>query len=102
MISQNKEDNTRTFIISFFCGDDTIQVYEYAERNSGIWTGKFLERSKHKHPITNKYYAEKDFVLGDTIVLRNYKFQLLRADEFTVKYMIVMHFSQGFLLTQHS
>lgn len=87
MISENKEDNIRKFIISFFCGDDTVQVYEQAERNSGIWAGKFLEKKKHKHPITNKYYTEKDFQVGETVVLANYRFQLLRVDEFTYKYM---------------
>ena len=24
LISENKEDNKRSFIVSFFCGDDTI------------------------------------------------------------------------------
>jgi len=87
LISENKEDNTRTFIISFFCGDDTVQVYEHTERNSGVWAGKFLEKAKHKNPITNTYYAEKDFNLGNTIVLNQFRFQLLRCDEFTYKYM---------------
>jgi len=87
LISENKEDNIRKFIISFFVGDDTIQVYENAERNSGIWAGKFLERKKHKSPITNGYYTEKDFQLGENIVLANYRFQLLRVDEFTYRYM---------------
>jgi len=87
MISENKEDNIRKFIISFFCGDDTIQVYEQSERNSGIWAGKFLERKKHKNPISNNYYAEKDFQVGENVVLANYRFQLLRVDEFTYKYM---------------
>jgi hypothetical protein len=28
LISQIKDYNNRKFIISFFCGDDTIQVYQ--------------------------------------------------------------------------
>lgn len=87
MISENKEDNIRQFIISFFCGDDTIQVFEYAERNSGLWSGKFLEKQRHKSPITGKYYVEKDFQVGETVSLAKYKFQLLKCDEFTYKYM---------------
>lgn len=27
MISEVKEEHNRKFIISFFCGDDTVQVY---------------------------------------------------------------------------
>ena len=42
MISESKEDNIRKFIIAFFCGDDTIQIYQNADKNSGIWGGKFL------------------------------------------------------------
>jgi hypothetical protein len=87
LISENKEDNTRTFIISFFCGDDTVQVYEKTERNSGVWAGKFLEKNKHKNPITNQYYSEKDFMLGNTVVLNQFRFQLLRCDEFTYRYL---------------
>lgn len=87
LISQTKDDNTRNFIISFFCGDDTIQVYEVADKNSGIWRGKFLERSRHMNPLNSKYYTERDFQIGETIQLSVYKFQLLRADEFTHKYM---------------
>lgn len=42
LISQNKDEHNRKFIISFFCGDDTVQVYQNADKNSGIWGGKFL------------------------------------------------------------
>lgn len=39
------------------------------------------------NPLTSKYYTERDFQIGETIQLTVYKFQLLRADEFTHKYM---------------
>jgi EF-hand domain-containing protein 1 len=42
LISQIKDEQNRKFIISFFCGDDTAQVYQNADKNSGIWGGKFL------------------------------------------------------------
>jgi hypothetical protein len=88
MISENKDDNHRKFIVSLFCGDDTIQVYEQAERNSGIWAGKFLERRQHKHPVTGEYYTAKDMMIGEIVTLANYKFQLLKADEFTHRFMV--------------
>lgn len=87
LISEVREENTRRFIISFYCGDDTIQVYQTSERNSGIWGGKFLERSRQKNPLTNEYYNEKDFQLGSIVQFNVYKFQLMRGDEFTVNYM---------------
>ena len=61
LLSETKDDNSRTFIISFFCGDDTIQVYEVADKNSGIWKGKFLERTKHINPVTKKFFVESEF-----------------------------------------
>jgi len=44
LVSPAKDDNHRKFIISFYCGDDSVQAFEYADRNSGIWPGKFLEK----------------------------------------------------------
>eukprot|EP01016_Furgasonia_blochmanni_P036317 TRINITY_DN4137_c0_g1_i8.p1 TRINITY_DN4137_c0_g1~~TRINITY_DN4137_c0_g1_i8.p1 ORF type:complete len:651 (+),score=231.66 TRINITY_DN4137_c0_g1_i8:95-2047(+) len=87
LISENREDNARRFVVSFFCGDDTLQVYEETDRNSGLWGGKFQERSKHINPVTNTYYVERDMALGETVKLGTFRFQLLRADEFTLKYM---------------
>lgn len=36
-------------------------VYETADKNSGIWGGKFLERMPHLNPINGKGYTEIDF-----------------------------------------
>lgn len=47
LISEVKDENDRLFILSFFCGDDTIQIYQNTGKNSGVWGGKFLERKKH-------------------------------------------------------
>lgn len=53
LVSENKEDNDRKFIISFFNGNDTIMVYLCAEANSGIWGGSFIEKMKHRDPATD-------------------------------------------------
>lgn len=86
-ISTEPDDETREFIISFYCGDDTIQVYEVCDKNSGRMGGKFMERKKHNNPVSGQYYVEKDFLIGRTIFLGGYKFQLLKSDEYTEKYM---------------
>jgi len=36
LLSSTKDFNEKTFILSFYCGNDTIQVYETAKPNSGI------------------------------------------------------------------
>ena len=46
-----------------------------------------MERKKHTNPVNRSYYNEKDFLLGYTIFLGGFKFQLLKADEYTEKYM---------------
>ena len=40
-----------------------------------------------KNPYTNKYYNEKDLMVGGTIYLNKYTFRLLECDEYTKKYM---------------
>jgi len=87
LVSTEPDDESRRFIISFYCGDDTIQVYEVCDKNSGRIGGKFMERKKHESPVTKHYYLEKDFVIGRTVFLGGFKFQLLSADEYTEKYM---------------
>lgn len=88
MISEQKEDNTRSFIISFFCGDDTIQVYQNADKNSGIWGGKFMERKRHeKKGNEDRYVQDYDFQIGGLVHLGAFTFQLLKADDFTIGYM---------------
>lgn len=49
LISKIKDYNNRKFIVNFFCGDDTIQVYQETDKNSGIVGGKFMERKKHRN-----------------------------------------------------
>jgi hypothetical protein len=74
LISTEMDDENRKFIVSFYCGDDNVQVYELCDKNSGRIGGKFLEKKKHKNPVTNDYYIEKDFLIGRTIFLGGHKF----------------------------
>lgn len=41
--TQVPEDVDRRFIISYYLADDTISIFEPAQKNSGIVEGKFLE-----------------------------------------------------------
>lgn len=88
LISPIHSDAERNFIISVFCRDDTIQVYEEATKNSGRQACKFMERQKCKNIYTNQYYTPKDFTKGKDIYLNKYIFRLIESDEYTKKYMI--------------
>lgn len=87
LVSTEPDDENREFIISFYCGDDTIQVYEVCDKNSGRLGGKFMERKTHKNPVSSTNYEEKDFLIGRTVFLGGFRFQLVSADEYTEKYM---------------
>jgi hypothetical protein len=87
LISTTPSDSERKFILSFFVKDDTVQIYEVAEKNSGRVSSRFLERKKVKNPYSNKYYLEKDFVIGNTVYANKFIFKLLECDDFTKKYM---------------
>lgn len=87
LVSTEPDDENREFIISFYCGDDTIQVYEVCDKNSGRIGGKFMERKTHKNPVSGRNFEEKDFLIGRTILLGGFKFQLISCDEYTEKYM---------------
>merc|ERR1711881_64205 len=54
LLSEVKDSNAKSFILSFFCGDDTILITETSKRNSGVWAGKFLERGRYFNPETGK------------------------------------------------
>lgn len=51
-MSSEPDDENWIFTLSFFCGDDTIMVYEICDKNSGRIGGKFMERKKHKNEVT--------------------------------------------------
>ena len=87
LISSIPADEERKFVLYYHARDDTITIYELAEKNSGRIPSKFLERKKHNNPFTKKYYFEKDFVIGNTIYLNSFMFKLLECDEYTKKYM---------------
>jgi EF-hand domain-containing protein 1 len=87
LISSTYEDELRKFILCFYPSDDTIKVFEVVERNSGIVGGKFLERRKFKNPYTKSFYDQKEFLIGNTIVLQNFRFLLTNCDEYTFNYM---------------
>tara|TARA_B110000285_G_C14786759_1_gene451111 strand:+ start:295 stop:633 length:339 start_codon:yes stop_codon:yes gene_type:complete len=87
LVSTEPDDETRKFIVSFYCGDDTIQIYEICDKNSGRIGGAFMERKKQTNPTSGRYYQEKDFSLGNTVFLAGFKFMLVKADEYTEKYM---------------
>ena len=87
LVTDVPDDKGRKFVISFFCADDTIQISEPPQRNSGIVGGNFLYRSSVKNPATGKPFKSNDFHVGAQINVSSRIFQIDDVDEFTLKYM---------------
>ncbi|XP_062258095.1 EF-hand domain-containing family member C2 [Platichthys flesus] len=84
----------RLFIVSYFLIDDTINVYEPIQRNSGIPGGRFLERVRVRKPGQQLFTSEppqffeaQDLYVGASVCINNVTFRLLDADEYTFSYM---------------
>jgi EF-hand domain-containing protein 1 len=80
------EDLERRFIISFFLSDDSISIYEPAQKNSGIVEGKFLERRKYKN-VNGEWVTPTDLAIGGDVKINGYSFHVLSTDEFTGRYL---------------
>lgn len=79
-------DSNREFILQIFLEDDTIQIREIPNRNSGFSGGKFLSRGKQRHP-DGRQILPGDVTLGRTLLIQSHEFVVLDADEFSLKYM---------------
>jgi hypothetical protein len=81
------EDMKRKFIIGIFLADDTVAVWEVRQRNSGCVEGKFRERGTIVNPATGANFNPADFYVGASPALSSMPFRIVRADEYTLKYM---------------
>lgn len=82
------EDVDRRFIISFYLADDTISIFEPAQKNSGIIEGPFLERRKYKNVDKQmQFVTPTDMPVGGDIKINGYNFHILDCDEYTTKYL---------------
>lgn len=86
-------DETRKFIIQFKLEDDSIQIMEPPQRNSGHKGGTFLSRGKVQMDepgadgATKRPMMPEDIVVGAVVKVRSHKFVVHDADEFTYKFM---------------
>eukprot|EP00164_Ancoracysta_twista_P005684 GFYU01007806.1.p1 GENE.GFYU01007806.1~~GFYU01007806.1.p1 ORF type:complete len:593 (-),score=207.04 GFYU01007806.1:255-2033(-) len=87
------ENDSRRFIITCYLEDDTIAVFEPNRRNSGFVCGKFLERGLIKREDglefekNSRYIVPADLMCGVQIRINRYTFNIIDADQYTLKYM---------------
>ena len=86
--TQIPEDVDRRFIISFYLADDTISVFEPAQKNSGFLEGPFLKRNKYKNVDCNQEFITPSHLpIGGDVRINGYSFHLLGCDDYTTKYL---------------
>jgi hypothetical protein len=79
------EDSNRQFIITYFLNDDSLQIYEPPVKNSGFWTGKFLERGIYKSEQGDVIKPEH-MIVGQDIKINGHLVHLTDCDDFTKKW----------------
>ncbi|KAH7826937.1 putative EF-hand domain-containing protein 1 [Monocercomonoides exilis] len=84
------QDAPRRFILSSYPSDDTIAIYEPDDRNSGVKTGKFLERGKYKldDGDGSTVLHTQDLHIGSIYNLLGKHIYLYDADDFTLHYKL--------------
>jgi len=80
------EDAERLFVVNFHLEDDTLSIHEPPQRNLGIVTGKFLEKSIHLNMVTGSLFTPEDLYPGAQIEVHGRRFELLDCDDFTRKW----------------
>jgi len=82
------EDIDRRFVIAFYLSDDTISIFEPAQKNSGVMEGKFLERKQYKNIDKNgAFVTPSDLAIGGDVKINGYSFHVLSSDDYTKKYL---------------
>jgi hypothetical protein len=79
-------DKDRKFIITYYLANDTMQIFELFERNTGHIAGKFLDRQRTMNQRTGEYFHPRDFFVGGRIEVNRHEFIILDADEYTQKF----------------
>ena len=88
------EDVNRSFIITYYLNDDSLQIYEPPVRNSGMFhshvginDGKFLERNQYKNAMReNQIFSPEDLIVGGDVRINGYSFHITDCDLFTKKW----------------
>lgn len=68
-----------------------LTIFEPPTKNSGIISGKFLERSRVCKPGSTpeqpQFYGPEDFYIGATVEVFRRKFVIVNADLYVLTYM---------------
>eukprot|EP01041_Mallomonas_annulata_P008802 gene8802-18211_t len=97
MITEHFVDRTRTFLLSFFLEDGTMQIFEEAKYNSGVTSGPFLKKGKYINTLppedtlgegggdAPRPFKATDIFLGNVFSTNGAKFQVIEMDSLSMR-----------------
>ncbi|XP_062267539.1 EF-hand domain-containing protein 1-like [Platichthys flesus] len=84
-------DKSRRFILTYYLSNDMISIYEKPGRNSGMISGKFLEKTRIPKPGSTlenlEFYSPADFAIGASVEALGHRFVLTDADQYVLTYL---------------
>jgi len=80
-----EQDAGRKFIIDFFTHDNTLQIVEPAQRNSGVVGGKFLRKAKYEDTARKALITPADLAVGEFVTVNHVRFLITAVDAKTEK-----------------
>eukprot|EP00928_Gymnodinium_smaydae_P024385 TRINITY_DN1973_c0_g6_i1.p1 TRINITY_DN1973_c0_g6~~TRINITY_DN1973_c0_g6_i1.p1 ORF type:complete len:773 (+),score=190.71 TRINITY_DN1973_c0_g6_i1:80-2320(+) len=83
----NPEDEDRLFVFNYHLFDDTLSIHEPPQRNTGIITGRYLEKAVHLNQNTGELFKPDDLQIGSIVKVYNREFEITDMDEYTRNYM---------------
>jgi hypothetical protein len=92
--SQQENYRVRHVTILFFLEDDTLEILEPRQRNSGISQGTFLRRHRAKKD-DDMYVTVGDFSVGGEFTVYGRTYYLSDCDVFTRNFMARLHREGG-------
>ena len=91
LISDNKVDQGRDFMVTFRMEDDSVQIYEEVVRNSGLSGGNFLKRGRYLNTLPHdsdkpRYFKSSDFYLGNVFCINGTEMQIVEMDNLSLRF----------------
>lgn len=88
-VPENLEESTRLRLvdITVYVTDETLEIREPLQPNSGLVQGKMLRRHRVPKPNGKGFYGLSDFVAGVILTIYNREYTVIDCNDFTYRYL---------------
>jgi len=74
------------FVVSYYLADDTISVFVRSPPNSGLTSGQYLRRGRHKNLNTGHPFTPDDLYQGARLIFRSLTLEIDAVDDYSKNY----------------